>query len=193
MDNLYDRQKKLDLKIPSITVVGCGGIGYWVCKYAAMSGIDLIYAFDPDIIEEHNLNRLDLPPSFLGKNKADAVKQVINVLRPECTLYSFPFKFSEVADPKTKWLIDCTDELKSQENNQRIAGQKGMRYFKAGYDGESFSIHNRVAEWGEAPDGYVTVPSWVVPASIIAALAVGKVMKYENGELATTLQKLYRF
>lgn len=193
MDNLYDRQKTLELKTPEIAVIGCGGIGYWVCKLGAMSGIERIYAFDPDTIEEHNLNRLDLPISFVGKNKADIVKQVIEVIRPECTVFSMPFKFSEVHDIKTDWLVDCTDVLKAQEKNQEIARKRGIKYCKAGYDGTSISIHNEVAEWGEAQDGYVVVPSWVVPAVAVAALTVGKIMKYESGELGTNLQRIYSF
>lgn len=62
MTQLYDRQKTLNLnKDISITVVVVGGVGYWVAKFAAMSGIEKIYLYDHDVIEEHNLNRLDLP------------------------------------------------------------------------------------------------------------------------------------
>ena len=53
--SFYDRQESLQLKTPSITVVGAGGIGFWVSKFAAMSGIEKIYIFDPDTIEESNL------------------------------------------------------------------------------------------------------------------------------------------
>ena len=67
-------------------------------------------------------------------------------------------RLREYMFPKTDWLIDCTDELKSQEENQAIAEKHGARYMKVGYDGEAFSINNKVASWGEAEDGYVVVP-----------------------------------
>lgn len=190
--NLYTRQETLKLKNPSITVVGVGGIGFWVCKFAAMSGIEKIFCFDNDTIEEHNLNRLDLPASFIGKNKADAVAQIINHLRPDCSVYAMPFIFGEAHRPGTDWLIDCTDKLSSQVANQKIAKSQNMKYFKAGYDGENFSIHNSVAEWGDVEDGYQVVPSWVVPAAMIAALAVAKVMKYDNAEIVSNLTGIFK-
>jgi len=192
MSNLYDRQEKLKLNIDqTVTVVGCGGIGFWVIKFLAMSGIEKIYAFDNDVIEEHNLNRLDIPYKAIGMNKADAVKLVVNDLRPDCTLYALPFIFNDSQRPGTDWLIDCTDKLSSQIENQRIANEQGMKYMKAGYDGEEFSIHNSVAEWGEAEDGYITVPSWVVPATIIASMAVAKVLKYPEAEMVGNIKGVF--
>ena len=157
---LYDRQKTLNINSnQTIIVVGCGGIGFWVTKFLAMSGIEKIYAFDNDVLEQHNLNRIDLPEKFIGKNKADAVKIVVNSIRPECSLYAMPFRFNDSHRLEADWLIDCTDKHASQIENQRIAKSLGIKYVKAGYDGEDFSIHDSVAEWGESADGYRTVPS----------------------------------
>jgi molybdopterin/thiamine biosynthesis adenylyltransferase len=192
MTQLYDRQKTLNLnKDISITVVGVGGVGYWVAKFAAMSGIEKIYLYDHDVIEEHNLNRLDLPTDAIGKNKAAIAKGMITYLRPDATVYSFPFKFKESLAKKTDWLIDCTDSSYVQEENQRIAKVMGMKYMKVGYNGEHITLSNIVAEWGETTNGYTTVPSWVVPASVVAALAVGKIMKYTDKELSANLKDLY--
>ncbi len=192
MTQLYDRQKTLNLnKDISITVVGVGGVGYWVAKFAAMSGIEKTYLYDHDVIEEHNLNRLDLPTDAIGKNKAAIVKGMITYLRPDATVYSFPFKFKESLAKKTDWLIDCTDSSYVQEENQRIAKVMGMKYMKVGYNGEHITLSNIVAEWGETTNGYTTVPSWVVPASVVAALAVGKIMKYTDKELSANLKDLY--
>lgn len=193
MSDIYERQDLIEGidKDQTITVVGCGGIGFWVAKFAAMSGIEKIYLFDDDVLEEGNLNRLDVPDKFIGRNKADVVKVVINTLRPECTVYAFPFRLTENHMIEGSFLIDCTDEIKSQTDNQEIARKKGMTYLKAGYDGEDFSIHNSVAEWGEAPDGYTKTPSWVVPATIIAAMTIAKIMKYKDLELISNVRGLF--
>lgn len=192
--DLYQRQSTLDLnQNQSITIVGCGGIGYWVAKFAALSGIDPIYLFDMDIFEEHNLNRIDLQTKFIGRNKADVTRAMINTIRENCSAYSFPYKYSDLSAEKTDWVIDCTDNYKSQIKNQEIAKKINSRYLKAGYDGENFSIHDSVAEWGEAEDGYQVIPSWVVPATIVAALTVGKVMKYVDKEVISSVQELYKF
>lgn len=191
--NLYDRQKSISLDMnQSITVIGCGGIGFWVAKYAAMSGIEKMYVYDPDTIDETNLNRLDVPYKFIGKNKADVVKLIVNALRPDCTVYAFPFRFNENNFGDTDWIIDCTDSYKAQLNNQKIAKHFGKKYLKAGYDGENFSIHNSVAEWGEAEDGYQIIPSWVVPASLIAGITVAKIMKYKSGEVSANIRSIFK-
>lgn len=194
MNGIYKRQKELKLDTnQSITVCGAGGIGYWVCKFAAMSGIETIYCFDDDTLEEHNLNRLDLPLKFLGRNKADIVKVVINNLRPQCTVYSMPWRFNDTSDTETDWLIDCTDNYKSQVENQKLAQQFGMKYMKAGYDGLHITISDKVAMWGDdVDDGYQTVPSWVVPATIVAAMTVAKIMKYNNKETSCFIKDLYK-
>lgn len=190
---LYDRQETLELTTPKkVTVIGCGGIGYWVAKMLAMSGVDHISLFDPDILEEHNLNRLDIPYRFLGKNKADITKQAILSLRDECTVYAYPYKFGDLAE-KCDWIIDCTDNADAQLEHQEIARKLGVNFFKAGYDGEGFGIHNTIAEWGESTEGYTVTPSWVVPAIIAAALAVAKVMKYPEAECISSVKHLFRF
>ena len=67
----------------------------------------------------------------------------------------------------------------------------GIKYVKAGYDGEDFSIHDSVAEWGESADGYRTVPSWVVPATVIAAMVTAKVLKYPKAEMVSNLKGVF--
>jgi molybdopterin/thiamine biosynthesis adenylyltransferase len=191
--DLYKRQKELKLVTPKkVAVVGCGGIGYWVAKYLAMSGCEHLDLYDPDILEEHNLNRLDIPLRYIGKNKADVTRHAILSIREDATVYAYPFKFSDL-ESGYDWIIDCTDDGKSQLENQELARRMGSKYFKAGYDGEGFGIHNTIAEWGEGTDGYTIVPSWVVPASIVAALAVAKVMKYHDGECISSVKHLFRF
>ncbi len=189
---LYDRQEKLNLKTNvSILICGCGGIGYWVAKYAAMSGIEKLILYDSDVLEEHNLNRLDLPDSVLGKNKAQITRTVINEIRPFATVQAFPYKLTKGNYLHANWFVDCTDNQNSQITNQEIAHSNGSKYVKAGYNGERMTLSDCVAEWGEAPDGYTIIPSWVVPASIIAALTVAKIMKYEKSEVSTELKKLF--
>ena len=179
---LYERQETLELTAPKkIAVVGCGGIGYWVAKFLAMSGCEYLELYDPDVLEESN-----------GNNKADVTKQAILSLRDECTVYSYPFKFSDLSG-SLDWIIDCTDDGKSQLENQEIAASMGAKYCKAGYDGEGFGIHNTVAEWGESTDGYTIVPSWVVPATIVAALTVAKVMKYPDKEVISSIPHLFKY
>lgn len=193
MSELYNRQEKLKLDIPKkVCVVGCGGVGYWVALFLAMSGCENISLYDPDVIEESNLNRLNLSSVTIGKNKADITREMIIKIRPEAAVYAYPFKFLGM-ETGYNWIIDCTDKEESQIEVQKIANQSGSKYFKSGYDGEGFSIHNEVPEWGDSIDGYRIVPSWVVPAVIVAALSVAKVMKHPKLEVISTIEKIFGF
>lgn len=194
--SLYERQELIEgiNNNIKVLVVGCGGIGFHVAKLLAMSGVKEIYAFDPDTLEESNLNRLDITTEYVGKNKADIVKTVLKQLRPESRVKVFPFPLKDHTYPKgVDWVIDCTDNHAAQIENQRMADENGAKYLKAGYDGERMSLNDRVAQWdaGDTQDGYRTTPSWAVPAIMIAALAVGKVMKYHGGEMGCHLKDFY--
>lgn len=195
--SVYDRQELIEgintnLKV---LVVGAGGIGFHVAKLLAMSGIKELYVFDPDVLEESNLNRLDVTVDYIGKNKSDIVKTIVKQLRPDVKVKAFPFPLKDHTYPRNvDWVIDCTDNHKSQLENQRMADDNGAKYLKAGYDGERMSLNDRVATWdvGDTQDGYYTTPSWAVPAIMIAALAVGKVMKYVGGEMGCHLKDFYQ-
>ncbi len=191
---LYDRQESIKLKNldKPIAVLGCGGVGFWLAKFAAMSGVKTLYLFDPDVLEEHNLNRIDLPYRWLGKNKAQATKNYITEIREDIKIIAFPFIMQEHTLPNdTAIIVDCTDNFNSQMKNQSIANDRGIRYIKAGYNGTHMTISNSVAEWGEAPDGYTIIPSWVVPSVVVASMTVGKILKYDGVELSTDLEKMY--
>ncbi len=190
--SLYKRQKELDLNTDqSLTIAGCGGIGYWVAKFAAMSGMENIILFDPDVWEEHNRNRVDIPDQYLGKNKAEVTKLAIEVIRPNCFVKSFPFPLQEFSFTETDWLVDCTDVYKTQKFLQKLTSNFKTRYMKVGYDGLHISIHDRVAEWGEETEGYTIIPSWVGSPVVIAALAVTKIVKYPDKEVSCNMEDLF--
>jgi molybdopterin/thiamine biosynthesis adenylyltransferase len=196
-EEMLNRQKLIEgiNKDISVLVVGAGGIGFHVAKLLAMSGVEKMFVFDPDTLEESNLNRLDLTTEFIGKNKADIVRTVVKSLREDCNIKAMPFPLKDHTYPKgVDWVIDCTDKHKCQLEIEKMAEKNGAKYMKAGYDGERMALNNKVAQWDTNDDdveGYRTTPSWAVPAIIIAALAVGKVLKYHDKEMGCHLQELY--
>src|SRR5512147_2658552 len=57
-------------------VIGCGGLGGYVIEELARLGVGTITAVDPDVFEEHNLNRqLYSSPALLGQPKAEAARR----------------------------------------------------------------------------------------------------------------------
>jgi len=197
-DNLYTRQEQFKLNTDIVPVViGCGGVGYYVAKMLAMVGVENIVLFDDDIIEEHNLSRLDLPLTTIGMNKTEAVKLLVKQMRPDCRIQGFGYKFNpDVLDTLSvdvTHIIDCTDKHAVQLDNQAFASNKKLKYCKVGYDFRHITIGNSIAEWdsGDSQDGYRVIPSYVVTATVVAALAVNKILTGSNEELSANLEDLY--
>lgn len=66
-----------------VAVIGCGGLGGYVIEELARLGVGHLVAIDPDIFEEHNLNRQILStPATLGKAKVEAALERVAEINP---------------------------------------------------------------------------------------------------------------
>ena len=194
----YNRQESLGLDTnKTVLVIGCGGIGMNAVLQLAMAGIKKVVVFDNDTIEPHNLNRLPVPASFIGKNKAQTVEIFVKQMRPDgdVQIDFYPFKFNpDMIDmSEVNVILDCTDNHKSQIENEDVAISEGIEYIKAGYDGFSISINNKVGRWdtGDTPDGYQITPSYCVPAIVVASLAVHKILMESTREVGCKVGDLF--
>lgn len=200
--DIYTRQQQLKLTTPhTVTVVGCGGIGSWVAILSAMSGVKNLTLFDPDVMEESNRNRLPFCQSSLNRPKVEVVQDYIMGIRPEANVIAIEERLDgvllDIQMSTSGFIVDCTDSPKTQfmlynrckavyDGRQTIFPQ-GPRYIRAGYDGTNITVTSNVSGWikvNEEEEAYVINPSWVVPAVVVAALAVGKMMKYQNQEVS---------
>ena len=75
----YSRQQELNdtmtdkMPIDSINmIIGCGGIGFWLGLFLALLGYKNFILIDGDTIDHSNLNRLPVPQTWTGINKAVA-------------------------------------------------------------------------------------------------------------------------
>lgn len=79
----------------SVAVIGCGGLGGYVVEELARLGVGRIVVIDPDVFEEHNLNRqLFSTPSNLGKAKVEAAAARVSEINPAVTLVPIQEAFS---------------------------------------------------------------------------------------------------
>jgi molybdopterin/thiamine biosynthesis adenylyltransferase len=70
-----------------VAVIGCGGLGGYVIEELARLGVGQIVAVDPDVFEEHNLNRqLFATPGNLGSAKVEAAAARLSVINPAVSL-----------------------------------------------------------------------------------------------------------
>jgi molybdopterin-synthase adenylyltransferase len=78
-----------------VAVIGCGGLGGYVVEELARLGVGKIVVVDPDVFEEHNLNRqLFSSPATMGRSKVEAAAVRINEINPAVTLVLLQKAFS---------------------------------------------------------------------------------------------------
>ncbi|MGB9081839.1 MAG: HesA/MoeB/ThiF family protein [Desulfuromonadaceae bacterium] len=81
--NMISVDEQLLLFRSRIAVIGCGGLGGYIIEELARLGVGRIVAIDPDIFEEHNLNRqLLAAPRTLGQAKVEAALARVNEINP---------------------------------------------------------------------------------------------------------------
>jgi molybdopterin/thiamine biosynthesis adenylyltransferase len=79
--------EQLQLLKSRVAVIGCGGLGGYVIEELARLGVGEIVAIDPDVFEEHNLNRQILStPATLGRAKVEAAALRVAEVNPAVLL-----------------------------------------------------------------------------------------------------------
>ena len=101
MESRYERNvpsiteaEQEQLKNKKVAIIGCGGLGGYLCELSARLGIGHIIVCDGDVFEASNLNRQILSTEGnLGMLKAEAAKAYIECTNPACevTMICQPF------------------------------------------------------------------------------------------------------
>ena len=187
VDNpIYERQNLInDLTIPhAATVVGCGGTGFWVVIFLAMSGVEELILVDNDIVEVSNLNRLPIRKNTIGMTKIGAVGDFIARIRDNIRI---EFHAERIVAPEDCTLLRgavfcCTDNLTSQQLICAYCKKNALKYQRVGYDGTVLNVSKTFPlsfEEKETTTGYTQTPSWVIPAVLAAAFGVSSRMYKE--------------
>ena len=70
-----------------VAVIGCGGLGGYIIEELARLGVGELVAIDPDVFEEHNLNRQILASTEnLGQDKVTAARERVARINPAVTV-----------------------------------------------------------------------------------------------------------
>lgn len=76
-------EQQLHLCRSGAVVIGCGGLGGYIIEELARLGVGRLVLVDPDIFEEHNLNRQILAsPALLGAPKVQAAAARVREINP---------------------------------------------------------------------------------------------------------------
>lgn len=198
MPDLYDRQQEIGLSTPgAVTIAGVGGIGSWVAILSAMSGVPNLYLFDPDVMEESNRNRLPFCQSSLNRPKVEVVSEYIKGIRPDSIVVAIPEKLEgvllDIQLSVSNFILELTDSPRAQFAIYNACKKAGKNFIRAGYDSTRITVTSNVTGWMRTDveeETYQVNPSWVVPAVIVAALVVGKMMKYFNQEVSLDISEI---
>ena len=89
-------QQQLLLLRSKVSVFGCGGLGGYIIEELARLGVGRITVVDPDVFEEHNMNRqLLCTQELLGRKKVDAAVQRVAAINPAVRLRPFDAAFGQ--------------------------------------------------------------------------------------------------
>lgn len=91
-------EQQLALLNGTAVVVGCGGLGGYVVEELARLGVGRIVAIDPDVFEEHNLNRqLFSDEPALGKPKVESAAARIALVNSAVNIVPVYERFTAAA------------------------------------------------------------------------------------------------
>lgn len=146
MDSRFSRTERIfgtdgmeKLKKACVAVFGVGGVGSYIAEGLARSGVGHIHLIDSDDVDITNLNRqLEAVSDTVGKPKAEAMKQRILQINPECEVTvhqcfflpenSDAFDFSQydyVADAVDTVTAKIELVMKAQRENTPIISSMG--------------------------------------------------------------------
>jgi molybdopterin/thiamine biosynthesis adenylyltransferase len=124
-----------------VVVVGCGGLGGYVVEEAARAGVGTLVLVDPDVFEEHNLNR-QLLSSFdaLGQPKVDAGRERVASVNPAVTVCTHRTALSAENGREilagSSAVVDALDNLTTRRELAALCRELGIPL-----------VHGAIAGW----------------------------------------------
>jgi molybdopterin/thiamine biosynthesis adenylyltransferase len=98
-----------------VAVIGCGGLGGYVIEQLARLGVGTLVLVDPDVFEEHNLNRQILSsPAHLGTAKVEVARERVAAINPAVTAEPHRTAFSR--DNGRELLTGCSAVVDALDN-----------------------------------------------------------------------------
>jgi len=198
----YSRQAELDsILTPKLTkddiniIVGCGGIGFWLGIQLAMLGYRHFILIDGETVDYSNLNRLPVPQTWVGTNKAVALRKVIRSMRLDTVVMALSTniqkdtlsilknatgRFKSMGaryfynnSKATLW--DTTDDARIQTQLFNYCNDiANMTYRKLGYEGFNVGCYSNFDVWtaDDYETGYRTSNANAVTSCISAGIGI---------------------
>ena len=117
---LYGEEGFYKLQQSHVMVIGCGGVGSWLCEALCRSGVGSLTLIDPDTIEIGNSNRqLHTTTLTVGKFKAEVLKERLLTINPHLNINTIlttltKENISEVLKDSPTYIADAIDDLEAK-------------------------------------------------------------------------------
>lgn len=100
-----------------ITLIGCGASGSAIGSIYAKMGGQLLYLYDQDSIELHNIPNQWFGTEYIGRNKAESLRDIILKMVPteiQPNVFAYP-KFWLEGDLTSGIVIMCVDSIEGRK------------------------------------------------------------------------------
>jgi len=178
-------------------IIGCGGIGYWLAISLAMMGAKDFILVDGQTIDASNLNRLPVPQTWTGQNKAIALRKLIRTMRPATRIIVLNAHITDetldvipkvlLHNPYENWHMcnvwDTTDNAIIQRKiydfamklKKEVRNLGTLRYRKIGYEAWKVGNYKKWDIWTDEDEyqaGYRTSSANAVTSMLSAGLGI---------------------
>jgi molybdopterin/thiamine biosynthesis adenylyltransferase len=101
---------------PSITLIGAGALGSMIGLTLVKMGINDLTVWDNDTVELHNISNQFYPRTAVGKSKADAFKEMVELFSPrDIEIEAVPERFVS-GDIYSEIVITALDNMKARRD-----------------------------------------------------------------------------
>ncbi len=115
---LIGEEKVKRLVGASVTVIGLGGVGGYVCEMLARAGVGRLELVDFDTVSESNLNRQIIAlTDTVGRKKCELLCERVKKINPECEVYAHDVFVTKenadglIAELDTDIYVDAIDNV----------------------------------------------------------------------------------
>lgn len=120
-EKLIGKDNLNKLKDKSVVILGCGGVGGYVCEALARTGIATLILIDYDIVDETNINRQIIAlDSTIGKKKVDLLEKRIKDINKGCKVIKIDKfidedNYIDIFNNKIDYFVDACDTVKTKK------------------------------------------------------------------------------
>ena len=117
LEKLVGSSKLELLRTKTVLILGCGGVGGYVCEALARSGVGTLILVDYDVVDESNINRQIIAlESTIGMKKVDVLEKRVKDINHDCCVikrdcFITDKNIDELFDYDIDFFVDACDTV----------------------------------------------------------------------------------